>query len=265
MTKKLAEEIQELRQDRSKYQNALGTLERFVVRQLAEEIQEFSQDKRLLAETRVRLITEAKNKLARVKSNFIANGSRLVAETVEKGLRGEITQLKEDIQMARENMFGRKLFEAFSNEFAVTHLNENREICKLRQSIELRERQLAESRQAIEQHQRLMETKNRELRIIKESAQRRETVSDLLSSLNKEKAAVMGQLLENVQTDKLKSAFEKYLPAVLNNASVATPKPSRVITESRSVATGDKSATQNVTDSDPINNVVEIKRLAGLK
>ena len=265
MTKKLAEEIQELRQDRSKYQNALGTLERFVVRQLAEEIQEFSQDKRLLAETRVRLISEAKTKLDKIKSNFITHGSRLVAETVEKGLRGEITQLKEDIQLARENMFGRKLFEAFANEFAVTHLNENREIRKLRQAIEVREQQLAESRQSIEKQQKLMESKEREMRIIKESAERRDVMADLLKPLNKEKAAVMSQLLESVQTDKLKSAFEKYLPAVLNNQAVSTHKSSRVITESRSVATGDKSATQTAVDQDPNNNVVEIKRLAGLK
>ena len=265
MTKKLAEEIQELRQDRTKYQNAIGTLERFVVRQLAEEIQEFSQDKRHLAETRVRLISEAKDKLDRVKSNFIAQGARLVAETVEQGLKGEITQLKEDIQMARENMFGRRLFEAFSNEFAVTHLNENREIRKLRNELEAREQQLVESRKEVEKSKTLVESKQREIRMIKESVERQTKVDELLKTLNKDKAQIMSQLLESVQTDKLQSAFEKYLPAVLNNQAVKTRGEPRVLAESRSVATGDKSATQNAPVQDPVNNVVEIKRLAGLK
>ena len=262
VTKKLAEEIQELRADREKYRNSLTVMEKFVVKQLAEEIQEFSQDKRALVETRVRLIKEAKNKLDNIKQTFIAQSSRLVAETVEAGLKGEMTQLKEDIQQARENMFGRKLFEAFANEFAVTHLNENKEIRKLRTRIEQREQQLAESRQAIEKAQTLIESKQREIRIIKESAERQQTMSGLLKTLNKEKAQVMSQLLESVQTDKLQSAFEKYLPAVLNNQPARAKGESRVLAESRSVATGDKAANTNANVE--TSNVVELKRLAGL-
>jgi len=72
----------------------------------------------------------------------------------------------------------------------------------------------------------------------------------------------MSQLLENVQTDRLKSAFEKYLPAVLNN-SVAPQAEKTVLAESRVEVTGDKSAKVSV-ETD-YNNVVEIKRLAGLK
>ena len=263
VTKKLAEEIQELRADREQYRNALGTMEKFVVKQLAEEIQEFAQDKRALTETRVRLISEAKQKLNKIKESFIEKSAVAVAETVERGLKGEITQLKEDIQMARENMFGRKLFEAFANEFAVTHLNENKEIRNLRNLLDAREQQLAETMQQIETTQKLVESKQKEIRIIKESAERQQLMSGLLKTLNKEKAQVMSQLLENVQTAKLQSAFEKYLPAVLNEKSVKAKDESRVLTENRKVATGDKSANINVT-SEVASNVVELKRLAGL-
>jgi len=264
LTKKLAEEIQELRADRQKYLNSIGVLESFVVKQLAEEIQEFSQDKRALVETRVRLIAEAKNKLNSIKDDFIVKSSKAVAEAVEHGLKSEITQLKEDIQQARENLFGRKLFEAFANEFAVTHLNENKEIRKLRSQLEQREHQLSESKRKIEEASVLVESKKRELRIIQENAERQKVMSSLLGSLNKEKSQVMSQLLESVQTDKLQSAFEKYLPAVLNNQTMKTKSDSgKVLNESRSVATGDKTAITNVEIND--NNVIEIKRLAGLK
>ena len=65
-----------------------------------------------------------------------------------------------------------------------------------------------------------------------------------------------------MQTDKLKSAFDKYLPAVLNNA--VTPQAEKqVLAESRKEVTGDKSA--KVNGGTDHNNVVEIKRLAGLK
>jgi hypothetical protein len=63
--------------------------------------------------------------------------------------------------------------------------------------------------------------------------------------LNKEKQEVMRNLLESVQTPRLKNAFEKYLPAVLTDRSVKAPK---VITESVSTVTGDKSARSQIED-----------------
>ena len=60
-----------------------------------------------------------------------------------------MAQLKEDIQLARENMFGRRLFEAFATEFAGTHLNENKEITKLQSELAEKEQVIAESQKAV--------------------------------------------------------------------------------------------------------------------
>jgi hypothetical protein len=88
-------------------------------------------------------------------------------------------------------------------------------------------------------------------------------MAKLLKPLNKEKAAVMSELLESVQTSKLQAAFDKYLPAVLNNSSVKPlAEKSVMLAESRQVVTGDKTVKQaEVRD----NNVIELRRLAGLK
>jgi hypothetical protein len=84
----------------------------------------------------------------------------------------------------------------------------------------------------------------------------------LLAPLNREKREVMGNLLESVQTPRLKNAFEKYLPAVLEDRS---RKSNRTLTESVSVATGDKTVRESVIEEDTsVDNVVELKRLAGL-
>jgi hypothetical protein len=56
--------------------------------------------------------------------------------------------------------------------------------------------------------------------MIRESNERENTMRELLSPLNREKADVMRNLLESVQTNRLKNAFEKYLPAVLEDRSV---------------------------------------------
>lgn len=261
---KLSEEIKELRDDRKVQNEATAKLEKFVVQQLAEELKEFEQDKRAVVETKVKLVAEAKEKLASLQKDFITRSAGLVKEAVATNLGSELTQLKEDIQAARENMFGRRLFEAFANEFAVTHLNENKEFAKLQQELARKDAVIAESQQVIAEKEALVESKNREVRIITESVNRKDTLNGLLKTLNKEKAEVMSSLLEGVQTERLQAAYDKYLPAVLNNsqATVKAEKPKAVLAESRVEVTGDKSAKANV-EAD--NNVVEIRRLAGLK
>jgi hypothetical protein len=267
MVAKLSEEIRELRNDRKMYEGAIGKLEKFTIRALAEEIKEFEADKKAVVETKVRLIREGKAKLAELQQKFVAQSAEAVKEAVTSSLELELTQLKEDITSARENMFGRRLFEAFATEFAGTHLNENKEIRKLQGTVDVLTNRLQEAVAAIESKQAIVESKEREVRIIKESAERKTRLAEMLKPLNKEKAAIMQDLLESVQTDKLQSAYEKYLPAVLNNSSVATPAPkATVLTESRVVATGDKTAKAAVETqvTESYDNVFEMRRLAGL-
>jgi hypothetical protein len=146
---KLAEEIKELRADRKVQNEATAKLEKFVISALAEEIKEFDQDKRDVVETKVKLVAEAKEKLAELQTAFIKRSAGLVKEAVANNLGTELTQLKEDIQAARENMFGRRLFEAFASEFAVTHLNENKEFQKLQAQLAKKDAIIAESKKAI--------------------------------------------------------------------------------------------------------------------
>jgi hypothetical protein len=259
---KLAEEIKELRSDRKTQNEAVAKLEKFVIHALAEEIKEFDQDKKAVVETKVKLVAEAKQKLAELQGQFVKRSATLVKEAVANNLGSELAQLKEDIQTARENMFGRRLFEAFASEFAVTHLSENKEFAKLKAELETKDQVIAESQKAIAEKEALVESKNREVKVITESITRKEKLAELFKPLNKEKADVMSSLLEGVQTERLQAAYEKYLPAVLNNSGVKkAEKP--VLAESRTEVTGDKSAKNDVPETD--NNVIEIRRLAGLK
>lgn len=258
---KLTDELKELREDRKAMAGTMGKVEQFVIRQLAEEIKEFEQDKKDVVETKVKLVSSAKEKLDELKTKFVARSSALVKETVAKNLESELHQLKEDIQSARENMFGRRLFEAFASEFAGTHLNENKEIKKLQSIIAEKDEKLAEATQAEEDAKKLVESKESEIKVIKESSERKETLNGLLKTLNKEKATVMSDLLESVQTDKLQSAFDKYLPAVLNNSKMEQASK-QVLSENKKEVTGDKTAKDVVKEDG--SNIIQLKRLAGL-
>jgi hypothetical protein len=256
---KLAEEIGELRKDRKMHTEGLAKLENFMVHALAREIQEFAADKRDVVETKVRLVREAREKLETLKTRFVKESAEKMSQAVSRHLKAELNQLQEDIKVARENSFGRRIFEAYAAEFGATHLNEKAEVRKLYAQLEAKDVQLAEAIKLTEKAKVVVESKERELRMIKESNERESTMEMLLAPLNKEKQEVMRNLLESVQTSRLKNAFEKYLPAVLEDKSV---KAAKVITEQVSVATGDK--TVNSTATEDRSNVIDLKRLAGL-
>ena len=259
MVTKLAEEIGELRKDRKQHNEGLEKLENFVVHALAREIQEFAQDKRDVVETKVRLVREARGKLEQLKARFIKESAEKMSQSVSRHLKAELTQLHEDIKVARENNFGRRIFEAYAAEFGATHLNEKAEVRKLYDLVSRKDRQLAEAINLGRKAKVLIEHKEREVRMLKESNERENTLEMLLAPLNREKAETMRNLLESVQTARLKNAFEKYLPAVLEDRSVKT---SKVITEQVTAVTGNKTV-PNVPQEER-SNVIDLKRLAGL-
>merc|ERR1711871_827871 len=189
--------------------------ENFVVDSLSKEIAEFYEDKKDLAETKVRLVREAKEHLAKVKSKFIKDATKVVAETVEKGLTKEMTQLKEDIDSARKNDFGRKIFESFASEYSNSYLNEKSETAKLLKVVELKDKQLAEAKANAEEEAKLVESKDAEIKDAVESAKRKEVMNELLAPLNKKQRDIMSDLLESVQTDRLQKSFGKYMPSVI--------------------------------------------------
>ena len=261
MVTKLAEEITELRKDRRQHNEGMEKLEKFVVHALVKEIREFAQDKQDVVNTKVRLVREARSQLEQLKSRFVTESAKKMSQSVSRHLRAELGQLQEDIQIARENNFGRKIFEAYAAEFGATHLNEKAEVRKLHDIITHKNQQLGEAIQLTAKAKTLIESKERELRMIRETNQRESALEELLAPLNQEKRAVMRNLLESVQTARLGAVFEKYLPAVLADRSV---KATKVITENVSIATGDKSVRSQESDDEAASNVIDLKRLAGL-
>jgi hypothetical protein len=262
MVTKLSEEIKEVRSDRKQQNESQKKLEQFIVHALSREIKEFAQDKQAVVEAKVRLVAEGRKQLEALKARFVTESAKRINEAVTSQLKGELGQLREDIKTARENSFGRRLFEAFASEFSVTHLNEKAETRKLVAQLAQKDKKLAESIELTKKAKLLVESKEREVRVIKESNSRKEVMTKLLGTLTAEKQVVMKDLLESVQTVKLQTSFDKYLPAVLNTGSAKSGKTA--LRETVKEVTGDKAAKQAPVDMEQRDNVIDIKRLAGL-
>ena len=257
--KQLGKELVEFQGDRKKVSENFSKLEQFVVHALAKEINEFAIDKRDLAETKVRLIRDSKMKFEDIKSQFISKGAKMVESVITHKLTSEIQQLKEDISSARNNDFGRRIYEAFAQEYSSSYLNEKSETSKLLKIIQKKDQELAEAKQAVAEKQTIAESKDRELRVTKDLMERKQAMSELLAPLGAEKRELMHTLLESVQTRDLAKAYEKYLPTVMEGEIRKTEKKS-VLTEGTEV-TGNREAKPEV----GLDNIIDIRKLAGLK
>ena len=257
---KLAKEMQELNSDRKGVHENFAKMEEFVVNALAKEIKEFQADKQEAIDTKVALVREAKAQMAKLKENFIKKSAGVVEKAVKENLEKELKTFKEDIKSARENNFGRTIFEAFANEFKHSYVNENGEIAKVAKEAAQAKEQLAKAENDVAEAKRMIESKDAELRVQQDLMERKETMSELLNPLSKEQRGIMVELLESVQTAKLKSAFGKYLPAVMEGKDVTSKK--KIISEAKNSieVTGDR--TSRPTEED--ENLTTIRRLAGI-
>ena len=251
VTRQLATEMAELQADRKSMAEQIKTLEAFVTSTLAKELNEFEADKRSVVETRVKLVKEAKEKFAQIRNAFIKKASKIVEQVVSQNITKEMTQFKDDIKTARENNFGRKIFEAYTSEYLTSYLHETSEIRKL-------QKQLNETTKQVEENEKLLESEKIEKHKIESRHRRDKVLNEMLGPLSGDKKEVMGNLLETVQTDNLKTAFTKYLPHVMKDAKKAS-----IISESRTEKTGDKTQA-NTQAKEQDADVLSIRKLAGI-
>lgn len=256
----------------------INKLEGFVLEQLNKELGELNEDRNALVEARVRLIAESKAKLDETKKAFIARASKLVESTIDVQIRSELTQLKEDIQEARNNMFGRRLFEAFQAEFMTSYLSEGSEVRKLQAQLSESKAQLEEAAKILNESKAQIQQSARRAKIAEETAARVQIKNELLSPLSKEKRNVMESLLDTVKTDKLKEAFQKYLPTVLNEGMRSANQGRRVLSETAAEPTKTVAITGNrvnplaesaraeeVAAPKSQTEIAELRRLAGIE
>ena len=261
VAEQLAKEVKELHADRTDLKSNFAKLENFVVKQLAKELTEFENDKKAVVEQKVKLVAEGKKMIAEAKQRFVSKAADVVEKTVEKSLRSELSQLKDDIKVAKENNFGRKVFEAFAGEYMSSHLAEGTEVRKLQKELETVTANTTDAESKLKEKDAEIEAVQMKLRIAEDKNVREKALTELTANLSKDKRRVMNELLESVQTSDLKKQFNKYLPAVLNESAPAESNKT-IVTESVTEVTGNREAPAETSSSN--GDIVELKKLAGL-
>lgn len=285
----LAEEIEKTRKERKEYKDEkakfakklkearikleaetakrINKLESFVKECMEKELAEFEEDKKELANKRVELERDAKKKIDEAREQFIKRSAQLVEDKVSKALAQQLTKLKEDIQIAKENSLGQAIFETFQSQFMSTSLANGSLTKKLQNSLETTRKELSEARAIINDQLTLVENTKRKAQIQESMTARNDKIKNLTRALPTDKKRVMEALLENVQTQKLDESFKKYLPAVIGSEDAVIKRKTN-LNETKKI-----NNITEVTGNRPVKDIVEpetaevieLKRLAGLK
>jgi hypothetical protein len=167
----------------------------------------------------------------------------------EVRLRAELEELQEDLQLVKENEFGRRIYEAFAGTFAKVHQDDDTVAAKLA---------IAESKLA-DVEERLQEAEEARNLVLRESK-----LDKILAPLSGQKREQMAMVLKNIETSKLEESYKYFIRKILKEDVPETTS----LNEDKS----DKQKTTVVTGDDPVEHAVKkldesqvrLQRLAGI-
>lgn len=231
----------------------INKVDGFVAEALTKEIEELKGDierfRDLEAEYAEKLVEE-KHKLAGEVAQELDGLVDKIDAFFEMRLTAEMEELKEDLEVVKQNDFGRKMFEAFASTYAKHYVDED----AVQSKLVVAESKLAD---AEKQLSALEDERNKMIREAK--------MEQVLSSLTGKKREQMAMVLKNVDTARLEESYKFFIGRILKEeeaAPAAKPVLEAVAPKGTTVKTGDtlvESAPAKVNDTG-----ADWLRLAGL-
>lgn len=202
------------------------------VEELKEDIERFRDLEAEMAEK----LVEAKASMGDELKSDLSELVEKIDAFLEIRLAAEVEELREDITEVRKNEFGRKIFEAFANEFTFNYADDDSSAATLRETQERLadvEATLADSEEKV----------NDLTRVAK--------MDDILAPLDGRQKDVMEAILRNVDTNNLEEGYKTFIGRVLRetseeiseDATAESEKEDKVLAESEK---SDKNITEGV-------------------
>lgn len=207
---------------------------------LEEELNELREDlarfRDLEAEYAENLV-EAKYELKEKLEAELAEMATLADGVIELRLAEELAELKADIETNLQNSFGRKLFEAFADEFKTFVAEESEDT--LQSKLAEAEKERNEALVALEESQNQIA-----------ALERAQKMNEVLSPLSGRQREVMEAVLRTVETKNLQEAFKTFIPRVIKDSvnESASEKEEEVLNEGKKDVINGVVKTGDVTD-----------------
>jgi len=226
------------------------------------------------------LEAEYAEKLVEAKATMADDLKKDLTELVEKldtfleiRLAEELEELREDVAEVRKVEFGRKVFEAFAQEYIDSYADEDSAASTLR---------------AVEEKAKKLEESLAEVAAAKADLERKIKLENVLEPLAGRQREVMEAILKNVATDKLEEAYKTFIGRVIRESTevAGSEKEGKVLAEGASkedkkaakasltekvkeavVATGDNEeiVQESAMSDEKKAHLAHLRRLAGIK
>lgn len=221
----------ELAEQWTKERDALvESLEKFVDEQITEELNELKSDierfRDLEAEYAGKIVAEKAEMAAKVQEDLDQLVDK-IDSFFEIRLTEEFEELKEDIEVVKQNHFGRQIFEAFVNEFSKSFVDEE----SIQAQLQIAESKLEDAGKKIAK-----------LEADKKGMLRESKMAEVLKPLSGSKREQMSFILQNVETAKLEEAYNQFIGRVLKEEKQEPAAATQVISEGKDtkVVTGEQ-------------------------
>lgn len=222
----------ELAEQWTKERDALVvSLEKFVDEQITEELTELKSDierfRDLEAEYAGKVV-EHKNEMAAKVQEDLDQLVDKIDSFFEIRLTEEFEELKEDIEVVKQNHFGRQIFEAFVNEFSTSFVDEE----SVQAQLQVTESKLEDA------SKKIAKLEADQTKMIREAK-----MAEVLKPLSGSKREQMEFILQSVSTEKLEESYNQFIGRVLKEEKSEQAKAAQIISEAakeNKVVTGDQ-------------------------
>ncbi|MDE1829549.1 MAG: hypothetical protein KGI25_04435, partial [Thaumarchaeota archaeon] len=170
--------------------------------ELREDIERFRD---LEAEHAEKLV-EAKGQMADELKSDLKELVEKIDSFLEIRIAAEMEELREDLEVVKQNEFGRRVFEAFSDEF--TRFVD----------ADTKEASVGELSKRLEETVSALEASEKKVAVM----EREQKLKRVLAPLKDRPRDIMEAILKNVDTDQLDSAYKTFIGRVLRESDGAT-------------------------------------------
>ena len=226
----------------------------FVAEALVKEVTELKADierfRDLEAEYAEKIVEE-KHKIAEEVAGELDQLVDKIDAFFEVRLAAELEELKEDIDLVKQNEFGRKIYEAFASSFATAHVDED----SVQSRLQVAEAKLSDLKQA------LATSEEQRIAIVREAK-----LEKMLANLTGKKREQMEMVLKNVETARLEESYKFFIGRILKEdaAPAATLTEGTVDGKKTTVVTGDAPLESAAVEPQLNESLAKLQRLAGI-
>lgn len=211
-----------------KVSKALEVMETRMDATLASEMKDLLEDRRVERQAVANVLKEAKERSEREHQEFVKKGAKVMDFMMEKEVRKLLTSLHKDIIAARQNNFGRKIFESFMAEYENSLFSHDAHSKKLQKEVIGTSTKLTKLKEAarteiVRLREELNEAKGTVSKL-EENNKKTDKMGRLLRNLKGDARIQMKELLEAAPYAKLETTFKKFLPVVTEQKQATKPK-----------------------------------------